>query len=88
MLERDHIGMIPDTQTRQLPGGVAPARHGLARQRYTDEKQLRLAAEARARRRGRSVKPRRIAAALQGFAMAFARIVTGRGARPSDPARK
>jgi len=86
MLERDHIGMTPDTLTRPLPGGVAAQRHALARQRYGEEKRLRLAAEADARRYG-WVQSWRIAGPLRAL---MARLVPSGGRRgaPPDAARK
>lgn len=50
MFERDHCGLNPETQNQNIPGGVAPSRHALARQSYLEQKQVRLAGEAEARR--------------------------------------
>lgn len=88
MLERDQIGATPDGLSRHLPGGVAPARQALARQRYLDEKRLRLAAEAKARRQQAPAIPLRIGAALDRLIATFAARRMRCGATPSDAARK
>lgn len=88
MLERDHIETTPDTLSRPLRGGVAPARHALARQRYVEEKRLRLAAEASARRHRARATLWRIALAFRGLIAPYAPFGVQRSEMPPDPAEK
>jgi len=88
MLERDHIETTSDTLSRPLRGGVAPARHALARRRYVEEKRLRLAAEASARRHRARAILWRIAAAFRGLITIYAPFGARRGELPPDPAKK
>jgi len=88
MLERDHIETTPGTLLRPLRGGVAPARHALARQHYVEEKRLRLAAEASARRHRARAILWRIAAAFRGLIATYAPFGAQRSEMPPDPAKK
>jgi hypothetical protein len=88
MFERDYIGMTPDTLIQQLPGRVAPARHALARQRYSEEKRLRLTAEAKVRRHHEPMSPWRIAVILRGLMTKIAPSATRCSVVPPDAAEK
>ena len=50
MFNDDLHGLNPHLNTRQVPGGVAPSRHALGKQRYIEKKCARLGAEATERR--------------------------------------
>lgn len=75
MFERDHYGQNPELQYPYFPGGVAPSRHSLTKQRYTEARQSRLDAEANERRHQASVEREKTVAKAIGkmtkFALAF-----------------
>jgi hypothetical protein len=45
MFNDDLHGLNPHLNTQQIPGGVAPSRHALSKQRYIENKRARLDAE-------------------------------------------